>query len=562
MPKLGDVFGERPNNSDRRVIAFVPKGQRRVAKVGDQRFVETEHPRDEGGKFTSSGGSTVALSGGSGSVRGPSGRAYGVKAPTKGSYDVTRGTDHVGRVSNGMKLDGSTGWGAMHTANPTDTTGKKFEAVGDRAESPHEALAGLVEHHEKKNGIPSLGGQVGRTMLPSRRASEEIRAKHTMPDGTVDYDAVVADHLARGLYPPAETSERSAVFLLGGGGSGKGGILKRHYTGTPDGAKDSLGQPIDANHPEYVAPMPGFAHDRVYDSDAEKKRVPTFSHKPGDAKFGHFNGQPLGGPSGPLSLDELRQYPLETQKALRDYVVNNTPYGSLEEFASGALAGEQNHDPAGTKYGGGLTHELSSWVTKQRINNQVADPAGKSFVVDSVGGEGHRDLMDRAIQNGYRVVLHHAEAAPEVAQMRNAKRERTVPADRLEGTHAKAEKIIPKLKEHAESLAASGKNAAYIRQATSTPGELAEAVALGYTRHGHIDDELGHPSDTSRMDDQKATGYMDQLQNAHGVALNSANNAATPEERLAVIQQAKRIQNRIAAHQATMGQRRSSFAAR
>ncbi len=201
--------------------------------------------------------------------------------------------------------------------------------------------------------------------------------------------------------------QKEAVFMIGGSGSGKGGVIAANY-------------------------------DKHYhmDPDTVKKSIPLYSDK--------VDGQGMHGPGGPSTYDQYLEYPASERAATERWVQENTPYKSVQEFAATAL---NDHNSSGgyQSLGSGLTHELSSAVAKASLIQEITD--GKhNFVYDSTGSKNYEKWADLAQRYGYHVVFHQVYLSEKTAETRNLLRTRTVPADILQSTHAKVRDIVPGLK--------------------------------------------------------------------------------------------------------------------
>jgi len=243
-----------------------------------------------------------------------------------------------------------------------------------------------------------------------------------------------------------------AIFIMGGGGSGKGSTTK-----------------------SYVKRY-GIQEKDVIDSDAIKKEIPTFANK--------VDEHGLYGPSGPKSLAEFAKYTPDVQARTEAWVKANTEFKSVADFAKAV------------DISGGMTHELSSYVAKSRLADALND-GKRSFIYDSVGnknyvqsykdaeGDTHPSWSDQAMAKGLAVTIHHVYAPREVALKRNDGRDRTVPEKQLLGTHDKADLIAPIIRAGVKAAQAQGKPITFRHTNAFTIKNLREARALGYTRIGH-----------------------------------------------------------------------------
>lgn len=469
-------------------------------KLGDLVKVKDESGHEhssENGQFVSVGGSTASIdpSSGKGSVKTKAGSHYEVR-PQKDGHSVHQGDAQVGEIKQTKDA---------HQARSVAHNGKK-EFLG-HFKTPHGAAAALAEKHE--HGAKAKAAQKPQT------DRERIEDEHTNPEtGAVDHDAAVSDRKRQGFLPPSSTLRRKAVFMIGGGGVGKGGVVedytgnegKTHHRDNGDGTYTK--EIIGPGHEKFKAYQPGFKDAPVFDSDAEKKNNPMFSHEEGKHPSGSTGPLHAGryGPSGPKSWKELEAYPEEERAALDAYIQRATGFRDARDFANNVikepygkdhpLAGKpRNEDGKGEDFGGGLTHEISSHVVKERLKNAIRNPDHGSFVYDSTGSDSYKDWAQQAMANGYDVEFNEAQAPREVAHMRNADRERTVPEEQLNSTHDKVARIAPGLKEFALAAKEAGLPIDYKESPTSTAEDLAEAHRKGFTATGA---PKGYVSDKKR----------------------------------------------------------------
>jgi hypothetical protein len=206
-----------------------------------------------------------------------------------------------------------------------------------------------------------------------------------------------------------------AIFMIGGGGSGKGKAISTAY---PD----------------------SFYH---IDPDQVKQSEPMYSNKtgvgPNDEK-----APGLYGPSGPRTWDEWHAYPQSVQDAQNAWIKANTPFSDAQDFAKTLV-----NDPSGNTFGGGITHELSSYMAKKSLDDAIADGT-KSFIYDSTGSDKYIGKAAQARANGFDVTYHHVYMPEERAVYANSLRPRSVPEDLLRATHAKVRDVLPMLRDNAK----------------------------------------------------------------------------------------------------------------
>lgn len=142
----------------------------------------------------------------------------------------------------------------------------------------------------------------------------------------------------------------------------------------------------------------------------------------------------LHGPSGPLDLVSFQRYPFEEQAAARDLILR-LGFSSLQEFADDAIPPPKQH-----LFGGGLTHEVSSFIAAANLEGQIAaGPRAGSFVWDAVGNAArYKRWIDLSLNAGFDIALLYVQCPLAVALQRAARRARKVTPDVVRATHAKA----------------------------------------------------------------------------------------------------------------------------
>lgn len=255
--------------------------------------------------------------------------------------------------------------------------------------------------------------------------------------------------------------KKLAVFVLGASRSGKG-TFGKHYT--------------DEDGP-YRIPK-----DHWIDSDKVKATMPLYSGKVG-IKPGEEEPSPDAegkyGPSGPKTWDEyVTKYSPEERQKMEDFIRENLPYKSSRDFAQGWLP-DSNADGQGKNFDGGLTHEVSSAIAKNRKDQAIAH--GESFVYDSTGSAQYPEWADQALKNGYEVHFRQAVAPDEVRYWRNAtKVSRSPDPTVLASTKAKVDKIVPAIRSYVDERAAAGYPVSFRATNTFTKREHEKAVQGGY----------------------------------------------------------------------------------
>jgi len=267
-----------------------------------------------------------------------------------------------------------------------------------------------------------------------------------------------------GSGPSASSSELKAprvVFLMGGGGSGKGAIQAKHAR--------------------------KYGIDRTINSDDIKGLMPLYSYKAGQTPVGtrshpsDARNSNMYGPSGPRTMADYMQYSPKERSAMEFYIQQNTRFGSSQEF-SDYLAKTYPHDVQnGNVFGGGLTHEVSSYQAKTELIGQIN--AGHSVIYDSTGS---RDIADKygplALSKGMRVSIHALSTDAATAQKRNDGRARNVDPAILLRTHEKVALAKPYVRDWAQANAHLGVE--FRDSVGDTKAQRNEARALGYTKYG------------------------------------------------------------------------------
>jgi hypothetical protein len=365
--------------------------------------------------------------------------------------------------------------------------------------------------HGAKAAVNGLLARAGSLLSGKPRTERQrIEDKHTHPEsGAVNYDRSIAERRRTGDLPVLDPSRPTGVFTIGGGAVGKGSVVE-DYVGNggqqrKDGTTYEAGDGRDDD--PFVAPQPGFHPSRVFDSDAEKKKNPLYSDKKGETRDHEAaSASDMYGPSGPKTGADLARYTPEQIEAVHAHVRAATKYKDAHDFARSTITGPRNPEAAArgdmshghfndgtnpdTEFDGGLTHELSSHVVKNKLADAIAHPENGSFVYDSVGNIKYGDWANQALDNGYNVDFAEATdhlgnvANPAVAQYRNQGRERTVDPAALAATHAKAALISPKLRAFAASEGAKGRRITHVPKATMNAPDIEEALNAGMTPDG------------------------------------------------------------------------------
>jgi hypothetical protein len=286
--------------------------------------------------------------------------------------------------------------------------------------------------------------------------SEKPAAK-PYPVRTLNRDVDLPEHLHE-----AVDDRPHAIFLLGGAGSGKGAVLSL-YTGRVN------------KHGEETEPAhAGFSRERVIDPDELKRTNPIY-----DAKS----------PGGPRTSAELAKLPAAKIKALNDYIEQSSggKWKNADDFAGDVITHPDASKGEGV-YGGGIVHELSSHYAKKKLKDFIASPHKGSFVFDSIGSKKHAMAARDALRNGYRVTFHHVSTPMEIAQMRNAKRARTVDPGTLAGTHRKLHEALPMLRDFITDRHGRGQAIHHHVTENWTQDELDHARGAGWTPEGKVDE--------------------------------------------------------------------------
>ena len=187
------------------------------------------------------------------------------------------------------------------------------------------------------------------------------------------------------------------------------------------------------------------------------------------------DAQGLHGPSGPLDMAGFRAYPPHEQAIAREYICS-LGFSSVEEFGQLAILPPKEHF-----FGGGLTHEASSFIASANLDGQIAaGPHAGSFVWDAVGNAGRYKLwINRSLAEEFDIEVLYVSCPIPVALRRAATRPRRVTADIVRGTHAKAtaaaRDLLSWIDEH--PLAVKIRFSAI---QTSDSAELEQALVEGY----------------------------------------------------------------------------------
>jgi predicted kinase len=250
-----------------------------------------------------------------------------------------------------------------------------------------------------------------------------------------------------------------AVFSLGGAAVGKSATIQQLYIGTahlrPEQRKDA---PLKR-------PRPGFSPRRHYDPDQYKHEIGPMYSDAADASG-------LYGPSGPRDRAEFELYPPAAQAAAREFIVS-LGFASVQDFADNAIP-----PPKDAEFGGGLTHEASSFIAAANLEGQIAAGLGAgSFVWDAVGNEArYKRWIDASLDAGFEVHLLYVECPLAVALRRASRRARKVTPDIVRSTHLKAKTAFRGLVSWVERHPL-GERIHLLTVNTSDDAELAQAVA-------------------------------------------------------------------------------------
>jgi len=337
---------------------------------------------------------------------------------------------------------------------------KDAESVAKRKRKPRVKKirdASGHEHSESDGKFTGPGGGGSAAAKPTKEkpAHAKVKGQFRADDGKASSQAP-----ARGV--TAEKIRKHLILVLGGPGSGKGAIRKA-YEGYLEGLQS-------------------------VDPDALKMANPLYSHrngwKPGSTKkdFTEAEDATHFGPSGPRSADDLAKYSPEDQEAVEKFIREKTPFKSSKEFAQKFL-----HDPTGKYFGGGLTHELSSYMATAKMDQLLDEDDGqhRNILYDAVGNEAkYKDWAERALANGHAVTFHHVRVPTHVAQMRNSTRERTVDPAIVSAGHKKAGATAAGLEAYTRDLRREHLPVNFASSYATNKQQAKDAADQGWTDHG------------------------------------------------------------------------------
>lgn len=252
-------------------------------------------------------------------------------------------------------------------------------------------------------------------------------------------------------HPPHPT----ATLIIGGTGVGKGKIVDR----------------LMANG--------GIPQSSVLNSDHVKN---TMDHAKG---LGLYTEAPTEdgkyGASGPRTRTELHQrYSPEEIASVDKWVQQNTKYANIDDFA-------KNNFSSMEKYGGGLTHELSSYKNYDTLRQHLTpghELSGRSFILDSTGNaDKYLHYINQARAMGMNILIQQAYAPRAVGFFRNFElRPRSVALEHAIEAHDKADLAGRVLSKYIEGERHSGKtDIRFRKENTFNDAQLKQAHDAGYT---------------------------------------------------------------------------------
>ena len=258
---------------------------------------------------------------------------------------------------------------------------------------------------------------------------------------------------------PGDKEAPRIVFSLGGGGSGKSTL--------PDRWK-------------------AYGVKNFISSDDIKHSMPLYSYRPGQ-KPGASKSMPnpartttMYGPSGPRNEADYMQYSPKERAAMESYIQENTPFSGSKEFGQYMAIAHPEYTTNGDTYGGGLTHEISSYMSKQQLNTAIENK--QSAFYDSTGAS-ILEHADAALAQGMHVSIHSMNTETVVAQYRNGElRDRTVDHKAIYATHLRVAQAKPAILAWVSANAHRG--ASFHEVKGNTEADVVQAVAAGYNAMG------------------------------------------------------------------------------
>ena len=223
---------------------------------------------------------------------------------------------------------------------------------------------------------------------------------------------------------------------------------------------------------------------RTINSDDIKAHMPLYSYKAGqkpgatksDSRPARINT--MYGPSGPKTLSDYMQYSPKEHASMEFYIQQNTKFANSQEF-SNYLAHEYPKDVAnGNIFGGGLTHEVSSYQAKTELLGQIE--ARHSVIYDSTGSK-HiaTEYGPKALAQGMNVSVHAVTTDTATSQWRNDRRARNVDPTILLRTHEKVAASKPFVRDWAQA------NGVEFRDTVgNTRAQRLVAERDGFTKYG------------------------------------------------------------------------------
>jgi hypothetical protein len=141
---------------------------------------------------------------------------------------------------------------------------------------------------------------------------------------------------------------------------------------------------------------------------------------------------------------------------METFIAANTPFANSDAFSAYLTSRGETE-----KFGGGLTHEISSYMAKADLNATIA-AGDHSFIYDSTGSRAIIDTYGpRALANGMHVDIHQMATPIEAAIAHNATRSRSVAPEILQSTHAKVAAIVPIIQEWVRTQKLGGEDVTF-----------------------------------------------------------------------------------------------------
>jgi hypothetical protein len=299
----------------------------------------------------------------------------------------------------------------------------------------------------------------------------------------------------RGIPPHLMSGEQHLVIVNGPGGAGKSGFISSLAGGETGGGHVNYGKGTSSDNLKQqlldrqasisqrralhimTDALPGFDRSRVVSADDFKPEVPMYS------EFADERG--MHGPSGPRNKAEFDQYPQSMRDAMTEFVQQRLGHASIEEFAK-----KRHGHPE--RYGGGLTHELSSALAEQKLQGLLRDGSGKSVVYEGIGSKNkNRKLTKTALRFGFKhVTTAFINSHPAVTQENNYYRGfgpggRASSQKRIKESYDSAQRARSSEMKRVRKEQARGNPVHFVEYNVATPEHIEGTLSRGWTAEGH-----------------------------------------------------------------------------